>query len=168
MDFDLSVEIDRPARDVFAMLADIQRYYSSKGSPVADLEKIPPGPTTVGTRFREVVRMGRLARMTIWTEVTAIEPDRLLGLRFRGPGMSGTIEYRIEPTAGGCTLRQVERLVPGGLLRIVSGPMRRMLEPRLAARLAAIRDRLEGGKAEWKDYVRSAAGRSPVSRTASR
>ncbi len=143
MDYDISVDIRRPPEAVYAMLADIQRYIPGPGSPVPEMEKIPPGPTAVGTRWREVVRLAPFLTMTMWTEVAAIEPDRCLESTFHGPWMTGWIRYSIEPSDGGSVLRQQETLTPHGPLRFVAGTMDRMLRPQLVARLESIRDRLD-------------------------
>jgi hypothetical protein len=142
MDFDLSVAIRRPPDVVYAVLADIQRYIDPS-SPVPEMEKIPVGPTTVGTRWREVIRLGPLLTMTMWSEVTAIEPDRRLEERFHGPWVTGQLVYSIEPDDGGCVLRQQQSITPRGPLRLVAGPMDRMFRPRVTARLQAIREGLE-------------------------
>jgi len=126
------------------MLADIQRYIQP-GSPVPEMEKIPAGPTAVGTRWREVVRLAPFLTMTMWSDVTAIEPGRLLEETFHGPWMTGWIRYSIEPTDDGSVLRQQETLSPHGPLRLVAGKVDRMLRPRVTSRLAAIRDLLEDG-----------------------
>jgi len=145
MDYDNSITIRRPPEAVFAMLADIQEYAHAPGSPIPEMEKIPPGPTAVGTRWREVVQLLPFMTMTMWSDCTSLVPDRRLELAWHGPGMTGHIAYTMEPVDGGTVLRQVETLTPHGLLRPMGGLMERMLRPRLTARLAAIRDRLEGG-----------------------
>jgi hypothetical protein len=142
MDYDLSAAIGRPPDVVFATLADIQRYVQP-GSPVPEMEKIPAGPTTVGTRWREVIRLGPFLTMVIWSEVTAIEPDRRLEERFDGPWITGRLVYSIEPGDGGCVLRQQQTITPHGPLRLAAGPMDRMFRPRITARLESIRDGLE-------------------------
>jgi len=142
MDYDLSVTIRRPPDVVHAVLADIQRYIDP-GSPVPVMEKIPPGPTTVGTRWREVIRLGPFLAMTMWSEVTAIEPGRRLEERFRGPWITGRLVYSIEPDEAGCVLRQQQTITPHGPLRLVAGRMDLMFRPRVTARLEAIRDGLE-------------------------
>jgi hypothetical protein len=142
MDYDISVTIRRPPGDVFGVLADIQRYIHP-GSPVPKMEKIPAGPTAVGTRWREVVRLGPLLTMTIWSEVTAIEPGRRLEERFRGPGMTGRLVYTIEPNEAGCVLRQQQTITPHGPLRLVAGQMDGMFRARVTARLESIRDGIE-------------------------
>jgi hypothetical protein len=93
MEFDASVRITRSTAEVFAKLADIQESVQPPESPVAAMEKIPPGPTAVGTRWREVVRLGPWFRMTRWSEVTAIEPGKMLAERFWGGSMRGTLVY---------------------------------------------------------------------------
>ena len=142
MEFDLSVRIGRPPEAVYAMLADIQQYVDP-ASVVPEMEKIPPGPTEVGTRWREVVRLLPGITMTIWSEVVALEPGRRLEVRFHGPGMSGLLIYVIEDHDGGTLLRQIETLTPHGPLRVMAGTVERTLRPRLIARLADIGDRLE-------------------------
>jgi hypothetical protein len=142
MDYDLSVTIRRSPEVVYAALADIQRYIDP-GSPVPVMEKIPAGPTTVGTRWREVIRLGPFLAMTMWSQVTAIEPDRRLEERFRGPWITGRLVYSIEPDEAGCVLRQRQTITPHGPLRLVAGPMDRMFRTRVTARLESIRAGLE-------------------------
>jgi hypothetical protein len=146
MDFDVSVRVRRPPDAVFAMLADIQDYVDPD-SPVPEMEKIPVGPTKVGTRWREVVRLAPHFTMTMWSEVSGAEPGRRLDETFRGPWITGVLSYTIEPTDVGSLLRQRETLTPRGPLRLMAGPMERMLRPRIVQRLESIRDRLEAESA---------------------
>lgn len=143
MEFDLSIPIRRSPEAVYAVLADIQRYAGGTGSPVPEMEKIPPGETRIGTRWREVVRLLPFRTMTVWSEVVAAVPGRRLTETFHGPWMTGRLAYEIEPTPDGAVLHQRETLTPHGPLRLMAGRMERMLRPRLIARLAAIRDLLE-------------------------
>ncbi len=143
MQYDISVTIRRPRDSIFAVLADVQDYIHRPGSPIPEMEKIPPGETEVGTRWREVVRLLPFVTMTMWSTVTALDPGRRLEESFRGPAMTGHIVYSLEPTDAGTVLRQRETLTPHGLLRLLAGPMDRMLRPRLAARLEAIKALLE-------------------------
>jgi hypothetical protein len=144
MEFDLAVTIHRPPDAVYAVLADIQNYVKP-GSPVPEMEKIPPGPTGAGTRWREVVRLLPFMTMTMWSDVAEAVPGRRLAETFHGPWMTGRLTYEIEPTADGSVLHQRETLTPHGPLRLVEGRMDRMLRPRLMARLDSIRDLLETG-----------------------
>jgi uncharacterized protein YndB with AHSA1/START domain len=143
--FDLSVVVRRPPSAVFAVLADPQDYGDhSATSRVPVLTKSPAGPTGVGTRWHEVVRVAPFLRMTIRTVVTAIEANRRIVLDFAASWMHGTLEYTFEPTAdGGAVLRQQETLIPRGPLRLADRAIARMLRPNLVQRLEAIRDLLE-------------------------
>jgi hypothetical protein len=143
VDYDISVTIRRPPEVVYALLADVQDHATAPGSPVAEMEKIPSGPTAPGTRWREVVRLVPGVAMTMWSTATLVEPPRKLHLSFQGPLMSGVLAYSIDPVEGGCRLRMVETLTPHGPLRLVAGPMSRMLRRRLVRRFDAIRDGLE-------------------------
>jgi len=143
MEFDESVPIARAPSEVFDFLADIQEAVPPSGSPVASMEKIPPGPTAVGTRWREVVRLGPWFTMTMWSEVTAIEPGRMLAERFWGGSMRGTLVYTLRPDDGQAVLRQQESLRAVGWLRPFGWLVGRMLRPRLHQRLLDIRTELE-------------------------
>jgi Polyketide cyclase / dehydrase and lipid transport len=145
MDFDLAITIRRPPEAVWPVLDDIQAYADAPGSPVPEMEKIPPGPVHVGTRWREVVRLLPGVTMTVWSEATAVEAGRRLEEDFRGPLMTGHLAYELEPAPAGCVLHQRETLTPHGPLSLVAGPMEGMLRPRLEHRLEEIRDLVESG-----------------------
>ena len=145
MEYDLSVTIGRPPEAVWSVLTEIQDYIHAPGSPVPEMEKIPSGPTKVGTRWREVVRLAPGVTMTMWSQVIAIEPNHRLEESFRGPWMSGVLRYTIAPRDGGSVLRQRETVTPHGPLRLVAPLMDRMLGPRLVVRLQDIRTLLERG-----------------------
>ncbi|MGZ8437576.1 MAG: SRPBCC family protein [Candidatus Limnocylindrales bacterium] len=114
---DISVAIHSPLEDVFALLADIQEHIHTPGSPIPEMEKIPPEPTRVGTRWREVVRLAPFLTMTVVTRVVACDPPRRLASVFREPGMRGQIEYLLEPHEDGTLLRQRELIRARGLAR---------------------------------------------------
>ncbi len=142
--FEGSVRIARSACDVFAMLSDVQDWATHPGSPVVLMEKSPPGPTEVGTRWREVVSLRCGRTMTMWSEVTAIAPERELALRFWGGHMHGELVYTIHSERAYTVLRQYETLETTGPLRPFGWLIGRILERRLSRRLLDIRDRLEG------------------------
>jgi hypothetical protein len=141
--FDEAVRIARPPKEVFALLTDVQDHAVQPGSSVLLMEKIPPGPTAVGTRWREVIRLGLGLTMTMWSEVTAVSENRMLAERFWGSGMRGTLVYTISADDGGCLLRQKETMEAVGWLRPFTGVLGAALRPRLHARLKSIRRHLE-------------------------
>jgi hypothetical protein len=144
MRFDYSVTIRRAPPAVFAMLADVQDWgKEERAALVPVMEKITPGPTRVGTRWHEVIQLAPHLTMTVWSEVVAIERDRLLDERFWAWWMRGRLEYTMTPTDGGTVLRQRERLEPRGPFRLVDGFIARQLGPAIEARLEAIGRMLE-------------------------
>lgn len=143
MDFDLSVEIGCPPADVFAFLTDVERFATGPGSPVVTMEKIPPGRTVVGTRWREVVRLPPGLRMTVWSVVIDLTPDAGLVVDFSAVAFTGRLSYQLTPTASGTRLYQRQTLAPRGPFRLVSRCMARAFRPRLVERLDDIRSQLE-------------------------
>jgi hypothetical protein len=149
MRFDYSVIIRRPPPAVFAMLADVQDWgKEERAALVPVMEKITPGPTRVGTRWHEVVQLAPHLTMTVWSEIVAIEQDRLLDERFWAWWMRGRLEYTMTPTDGGTVLRQRERLEPRGPFRLVDGFIARQLGPAIEARLEAIGRMLEAAEGQ--------------------
>jgi hypothetical protein len=139
MRFDYSVTIRRPPRAVFAMLADVQDWgKEERAALVPVMEKTTPGPTRVGTRWHEVIQLAPHLTMTVWSEVVAIEQDRLLDERFWAWWMRGRLLYTMTPIDGGTVLRQRERLEPRGPLRLIDAFLARRLGPAIEARLRAI------------------------------
>jgi hypothetical protein len=96
MIFDETVLIRRPPEAVFKRLSDIQEGEVQPGFPVLAMEKIPPGSTVVGTRWREVVRLTKRRSMTMWSEVTGIEPDSMLP---NGSGAAACGAFSSTPSA---------------------------------------------------------------------
>ena len=144
VEFDLSVTVRRRPDEVLAFVADVQRY--GDHSPlVPEMEKIPDGPTRVGTRWREVVRLAPGLRMTVWSEVVSYEPTECLVESFHAGRMGGRLAYTVTPIPGGMLFRQRETLTPKGPLRLFDAQIAGMLGPNLTARLQAIRDQLDAG-----------------------
>ena len=126
------------------MLADVQDWgKDERAALVPVMEKITPGPTRVGTRWHEVIQLAPHVTMTVWSEVVAIEQDRLLDERFWAWWMRGRLEYTMTPTDGGTVLRQRERLEPRGPFRLIDGLIARQLGPAIETRLRAIGRMLE-------------------------
>jgi hypothetical protein len=144
VEFDLSVTVRRRPDEVLAFMADVQRY-GNRSPRVPKMEKIPEGPTHVGTRWREVVRLAPGLRMTVWSEVTGYDPTQSLVESFHASWMSGRLAYTVTPVPGGTLFRQHETLTPRGPLRLFDAQIAGMLGPNLMARLESIRDQLDAG-----------------------
>ena len=120
---DVSVTIQRPVEDVFAVLTDPTlaprwAHSSIKG------ELLTPGPPGVGTRRRAVVKglFGRTMESVM--EVTELEPNKALGLRLVSAswGGSGRTRYVLTPVVGGTRLDWRWEMEPGGVLKPFARP----------------------------------------------
>lgn len=143
--FEGSVEVECPAVEAFDFLVNTDRYATGPGSPVLCMERIPDAEARVGTRWREVVRLGCLGHMTVWSEIVALDPPTHLGLRFRLPGANGTLHYRIGPglERQTCISQEQTFVVAGGLGPLLRWMIERLWKPRATERLHAIRATLE-------------------------
>ena len=134
-----SVEIDRPAAEVFDYLADVERlpeWHSSVREVQAD------GPVAVGSRFRDVRElMGRRAASTL--EVTALDRPERFSLR----AVEGPIKYEIDhvltETDGRTSVRVVGRANVPGLFGFAARPMVKAAERELKGDLARLKQVLE-------------------------
>lgn len=144
VEFDESIHISASPADVYAVLADVQDWALGPGSPVKAMDKTPSGPTRVGTRWREVVRMGPGLTMTMTSEATEVVPERLLAMRFWGGSMEGDLTYTFTARDGGSVLRQEETMHAVGWLRPFDRLVGRMLRARLSPRLRGIAALVDG------------------------
>ena len=85
-------------------------------------EKAIPGPVSVGTRFREVVRLLPFLKGEVISEVTGCDPPHRFDYSFVAFGnMDGELTYRLEPVGGGGRVVQRQTLRPRGtLLKLLS------------------------------------------------
>jgi hypothetical protein len=147
--FEGSVEVDCTAVTAFDLLVNTDRYATGPGSPVLRMERIPEAEARVGTRWREVIRLGFLGHMTVWSEIVALDPPTSLRLAFRLPGATGTLTYRIGPGVERetCISQEQTFVLTGRLAGIRRWMIERMWKPRAVERLQDIRAALESRQA---------------------
>lgn len=145
MYFELSVNIDRDPREVFAFLRDKDKFPQKPGSPVLVLEQTTPGPPGVGTRYREVVQMLPFYRGELLSVITCFEPGERLEEDFVGAGLRGHLAYRFIGEQGRTILIQQETVEPTGILRVLEPIIKRALSRQLWKRLQGIKQILEAG-----------------------
>lgn len=94
-----SIEIARPVGVVFQWITEPDHVKSWVGWLV-DIQSLTPAPATVGSRYVWVMedRNNNNQRMDIHTQVTKLEPDRLLEAQLNAPaGFTGTVSYELVP-----------------------------------------------------------------------
>src|SRR5689334_7062786 len=84
-----SIEIDRPAAEVFAYVAELDRHGEWQEA-IVSARMEPPGPARVGTRNIEVRRVPGGPR-EIASEVTEYDPPRRVAAR----GLDGPIRAQV-------------------------------------------------------------------------
>jgi hypothetical protein len=140
LSYDLSVPIDLPPGRVHALLADVQDLEPFPRAAGVTMTKWPAGPTGVGTRWHERVRLAPGIWMRVESTVTAVSPPVSLDMDFWAGWCEGHLTYTIEPTPSGCRLHQRETLALRRRLPIPASWVDAGLRPRLLDRLADLRD----------------------------
>lgn len=103
------------------------------------MDKLPPGPRRLGTRWREVLRLAPLVHRKVHSTVIALEADARLVIEFRQRGFTGSLAYPLRPDGAGTVLRQQQTLHPRPLMRPFAGVVRELFGPRLTSRLNDIK-----------------------------
>jgi uncharacterized protein YndB with AHSA1/START domain len=136
-----TLEIDRPAQEVFDYLTDVSRlpeWQSSAES--AELE----GSLGEGARIREVrTFMGRRAAATL--EVTEYDPPRRFSLHVVEGPIEYAVEHALEAVDGRTRIRFVGRGETPRVPRLMQGAIRRAVERQFVRDLETLKRTLESG-----------------------
>lgn len=113
---DVSIHLNRPVDQVFAFLTDPSKLPTWQSNLIA-IEQLTEGPMRVGTRIREVRRLGR--RPTEHqVEVVVFEPNERLALQvMTGPHVM--VSYSFEAEDGGTRLRYQFVMRTNGMMRLL-------------------------------------------------
>jgi len=98
---EVTIHINRPVEQVFGFLVDAKNLRTWQSNLIEN-EQLTKEPMSVGTRFREVRRMGP-RQSEIQIEITDFEPNK----RFATKTLSQpqvTVTYTFEPEDGGTRL----------------------------------------------------------------
>lgn len=128
---------------MFALLTDIQDAEPIPRSAVVRMVKEPIGPTAIGTRWHEWVKVTRGCWLHVESLVSEVNEPYRLAMDFRSRWLTGHLTYDIEPVAGGSILHHRETVRPRALLRWLSPFIERRMRPRIIERLDDIKAILE-------------------------
>ena len=128
---------------MFAFLADIQEAEPIPRRAAVKMVKEPSGPTAVGTRWHERVRLVPGLWLHIESVVTEIAEPSRLGMDFHSNWFTGHLTYVIQADAGASLLRQHETLHPHGPLLWLERIIEPYLGRQLVRRLQDIQQLLE-------------------------
>ena len=138
-----TAEIDRPAAEVWQVLADYARDPEWR-TGVRSMVPTPPGEAQVGTTTTEVLRLGGRT----WRndgEVTAVDAGRRFTWRTT-VGADADGARAVSPTSDGSCLVSLElRVRPHGAERLMAPLLRRMLQKNLHRDLSRLRELVTAG-----------------------
>lgn len=137
------IQIDRPPEDVWAVVSDPATHTAWRPALV-EFHQLSDGPLEVGSRIRERIRW-RGREIEIEDVVTALEPNRRLGMRGGWKAADFELELLLEPANGSTRVAFDWTFDPRSLLVRLATP--------LLGR--ALRDATEDELAGLKAYVES-------------
>ena len=117
----LGVTIQRPVRDVFAVLTDVENVPRWSRSTIEET-MLTPGPMRVGSRRRAVIRSFAGRTMTNEAEMIGFEPDRRMAVDVSGSRIPVRIVIDFLPADHGTLLDWTAEFSPGGWLK-PAGPL---------------------------------------------
>ena len=113
---EVTIHLNRPVEQVFAILADSQNLRTWQSNLIEN-ERLTEGPVRVGTRFREVRRTGP-RQSEILGEITEFEPNKRFGIKsITKPQV--TISYSFAEENGGTRLNYKFVMITEGMMRLL-------------------------------------------------
>jgi len=137
---EVTIDVARPAEEVFAHLVDLDRLPDWQESAV---ESRADEPLAEGVRIFECRRaLGREVHSEL--EVTEFEPPRRLTLKtLKGP-VKFTVDHRLAEADGGTRLTVVAEGKAGGLMRLGEPMLARTVEAEMQKDFERLKELLEG------------------------
>jgi uncharacterized protein YndB with AHSA1/START domain len=113
---EVTIHLNRPVDQVFAFLMDTGKL-STWQSNLIKTERLTEGPLRMGSRFREVRRLGR-RESEIQGEITVFEPNKRFETKTTTKPQA-TVSYSFDPENGGTRLRYKFVLLTSGIMRLL-------------------------------------------------
>ena len=136
-----TITISRSPSEVFAFLADLNNIPKWQAEVVAS-KVITTGPTKVGSRFTEEVKMGPM-RATANCEVIEFSPDTMMAFKAVSPSVNYEGRVLVEPWEKGAKLTLAGTVQPKGLWKLLQPIMNAEFKSGIKKELAAIKQILE-------------------------
>jgi uncharacterized protein YndB with AHSA1/START domain len=116
IEHEVAIHLDHPVEKVFAFLAEPQNLPKWQSNRV-EIEQLTEGSLGVGTRVREVRRLGQRSSQNR-AEVRVFEPNKRLELKtVTEPDV--TVSYSFEPEETGTRLKYRFVMLTSGLMRLL-------------------------------------------------
>lgn len=141
INFELSTLIDRPMKDVFSFVSDLNNAPKWQSQMVA-IEQSSSGPVGVGTTFKTTGElMGR--RLEGRAEITDYEPDSRFGFKMDAGPMQVKAGISLKPAGTGTRLALSGQGNPGGVFKLAEGALAKQIKSQMEANLARLKSVLE-------------------------
>ena len=136
-----TIMISRSPSEVFAFLADLNNIPKWQAEVVTS-NVITTGPTKVGTRFTEEVKMGPM-RSTANCEVTEFAPGRMMSFKAISPSIDYEGKVLVEPWEKGAKLTLSGTVQPKGFWKLMQPMLKGEFKSGIKKELIAIKEILE-------------------------
>jgi carbon monoxide dehydrogenase subunit G len=124
-----AIHIERSPHDVFAFIAEPENL--PRWDPaIQAVRRKEPGPVGPGSQLRVTAEEGG-RQVTIDSEVTEFEADRLFGVAATFSGVPLRVRWRVEPDGGGTRLTTEGEAELRGVLALAGGYIRGIVTDRL-------------------------------------
>jgi uncharacterized protein YndB with AHSA1/START domain len=141
-DIHLSLDIERPPKAVFELLADIAHYrrWLPPSKTYSETVDISDSSVKQGTTY-----LDRNSTNVLHGEVTAYQPHSQITFHQATPkpGLDVTVRYELSPTAEGTHLERTTSVRTGGILRLLQPIVVRRTRQENQRTLAALKAYLE-------------------------
>ena len=136
-----SIMISRKPSEVFAFIADLSNIPKWQAEVVTS-KVITTGPTRVGSRFTEEVKMGPM-RASASCEVTEFSPGKTMGFKALSPSIDYEGRVIVESSENGTKLTLAGSVQPKGFWKLMQPMMKGEFKSAIKKELVAVKEILE-------------------------
>ena len=142
--FEHAIDVARGPEQIFAILDDLSQT-PRWVSRCTGIEKLSPGPNTVGTKVRYAYREGGRTG-TMDGTITARTPNQRLTVGYADKMMEVVVDFQMTRQDGGARLVHRIDIKPKSLMAKLFAPLvRRQLPQQTIAAMESLRGLVEGG-----------------------
>jgi uncharacterized protein YndB with AHSA1/START domain len=123
-----SIDVDASPERAFGLLDDLPQTPKWLG-PCTAIEKLSPGPNTVGDKLKYFYKQGGRAG-TMDGEIVARSPNEKLVCHYFDTMMDVVVDFRVTPRAGGARLTHVITITPQTFVGKMMSPCIRLALPK--------------------------------------
>ncbi|HEX9855906.1 MAG TPA: SRPBCC family protein [Acidimicrobiia bacterium] len=138
--FSNTIEIERPAGEVYTYLADLE-HVPDWNWAISETMKMTPGPVTVGTRFLQSRRVPAPATEVL--EVIDLDPGRRIEVQGTLADFPVDLVYYFEPTERGTRVTNTVELDTHGKAKLLAPILGGRIKRSVAGNLARLKAQLE-------------------------